>query len=200
MTNLSPSDDTSTPLTFEQLQGLIPSQIVSRADLNAAEQRNIIKGSQKIRRSLKNKAVEAILTDGFVRKLHKEMFADVWKWAGKYRQHDTNLGVQFLKIPIELRQLLGDARFWLEHNSYPSIDEAVLRLHHRLVLIHPFPNGNGRHARLMADLLMEKLGFSRFSWGQANLITPGEARGAYIQALQAADNNEIRLLLAFARS
>ncbi len=113
MTNLLQSDDASTPLTFEQLQGLIPSQIISRADLNAAEQRNILKGSQKIRRSLKNKGVEEILMDSFIRKLHKEMFADVWKWAGKYRQHDTNLGVQFLRIPIELRQLLGDARFWL---------------------------------------------------------------------------------------
>jgi Fic-DOC domain mobile mystery protein B len=200
MSDFDDVDKASTPLSFEQMQGLIPTQIASRSDLNAAEQRNILKATQKTRRSLNQKGISDILTDTFICKLHKDMLGEVWKWAGKYRKHDTNLGVSFLKIPMELRLLLGDTQYWLEHQVYPSHDEAILRFHHRLVLIHPFPNGNGRHARLMADLLIEKLGDRRFTWGQVNLIKPGEARLAYIQALQAADRKDVQPLLKFARS
>jgi Fic-DOC domain mobile mystery protein B len=200
MSDLDHADEAATPLTAEQMQGLIPTQIATRADLNAAEQRNILKAAQRSRRSLNQKGVADILTDTFLCKLHKDMFGEVWKWAGKYRKHETNIGVNFLKIPVELRLLLGDTQYWLEHQVYASNDEAVLRFHHRLVLIHPFPNGNGRHGRLVADLLIEKLGDRRFSWGQSNLVKPGEARLSYIQALQAADRNDIQPLLNFARS
>jgi Fic-DOC domain mobile mystery protein B len=112
---------------------------------------------------------------------------------------ERNLGMAFHEIPVALRQLLDDTRAWIEYRTYPP-DEIAVRFHHRLVLIHSFPNGNGRHARLMADLLVMRLGAERFSWGSANLQGAGEVRQRYIAALQAADDHDIGPLLAFARS
>jgi Fic-DOC domain mobile mystery protein B len=112
---------------------------------------------------------------------------------------ERNLGIVFHEIPVALRQLLDDTRAWIEYRTYPP-DEIAVRFHHRLVLIHSFPNGNGRHARLMADLLVMRLGGERFSWGSANLQDAGTVRQRYIAALQAADDHDIGPLLAFARS
>lgn len=131
------------------------------------------------------------------------MLGDVWRWAGKFRVTERNIGMPFYEIPTALRQLLGDTKAWIEYKSYPP-DEIAVRFHHRLVQIHPFPNGNGRHARLMADLLVMGLGQARFSWGreslQESLQDAGATRRRYITALQAADNHDIGSLLAFARS
>ena len=127
------------------------------------------------------------------------MLGDVWRRAGKFRQSERNLGIPFYDIPVALRQLLDDTKTWIEYKSYPP-DEIAVRFHHRLVQIHPFPNGNGRHSRLMADLLIMSLGGERFTWGSANLQTAGDLRGRYIAALKAADNHDIGPLLAFARS
>ena len=126
------------------------------------------------------------------------MFGDVWKWAGAYRQTERNLGIASHRIPVEVRMLLDDVRFWIDKNTYPT-DEIAVRLHHRLVAIHPFANGNGRHARLMADLLAEKLGGAALTWGGASLADEGELRRRYVDALQAADGHDIGPLLAFAR-
>ena len=142
-----------TPLTPEERAELIPAHIAYRAELNAAEQENIARGQEWAlgpRRGL--------LTEKFVMDLHGRMFGDVWRWAGKFRKSERNLGIAFYEIPVALRQLLEDARTWIEYNSYPP-DEIAVRFHHRLVQIHPFPNGNGRHSRLMADLLVMALGF-----------------------------------------
>jgi len=127
------------------------------------------------------------------------MLGDVWQWAGKFRTTERNIGIRFYEIPMALQQLLGDAKVWIEHQSYGH-DEIAIRFHHRLVQIHPFPNGNGRHSRLMADLLMIQLGGDRFSWGSTNLQSVSEVRRRYIAALQAADNFDLRPLLEFARS
>jgi Fic-DOC domain mobile mystery protein B len=127
------------------------------------------------------------------------MLGDVWKWAGKFRQSERNLGIPFYEIPTALRQLLDDAKTWIEFGSYPT-DEIAVRFHHRLVAIHPFANGNGRHARLIADLLVMRLGQERFSWGRDSLRDAGGLRQTYVSALKAADNHDIGLLLAFARS
>jgi Fic-DOC domain mobile mystery protein B len=127
------------------------------------------------------------------------MLGEVWRWAGKFRASEQNLGIPFYEIPVALRQLLDDAREWIEYRTYPR-DEIAVRFHHRLVQIHAFPNGNGRHARLMADLLVMRLGGERFSWGSANLQDAGAVRRRYIAALEAADNHDIGPLLAFARS
>jgi Fic-DOC domain mobile mystery protein B len=130
---------------------------------------------------------------------HSNSFTEVWRWAGKFRTSERNLGIAFYEIPAALRQLLDDTKTWIEHKSYPS-DEVAVRFHHRLVQIHAFPNGNGRHARLTADLLVMRLGGERFSWGSANLQDAGAVRHRYIAALQAADNHDIGPPLAFAQS
>jgi Fic-DOC domain mobile mystery protein B len=133
-----------------------------------------------------------------IKELHKRMLGDVWRWAGDFRRTERNLGIPHYEIPVALRQLLEDTKAWIQLNSYPP-DEIAVRFHHRLARIHPFPNGNGRHARLMADLLVMQLGQKRFSWGRANLQQAGNVRRRYIDALHAADNHDIGPLLAFAR-
>ena len=126
--------------------------------------------------------------------------ARVWRWAGRFRTSPRNIGVEAHRIAPELRQLIDDARFWRDHGSWPA-DELALRFHHRLVWIHPFPNGNGRHARIAADLLVVSLGAGqRFSWGGSRLEAPSQIRRAYVEALRAADRHDLAPLLAFARS
>jgi len=184
----------ATPLTPEERTDIIPAHIAYRAELNAAEQENIARGQDW---ALARK--RDLLTEKFIRDLHRRMFGDVWRWAGKFRTTERNLGIPYFEIPMAARELLEDAKTWVEHNAYPA-DEIAVRFHHRLVKIHPFPNGNGRHARLMADLLVMSLGGERFSWGRANLQQAGDVRRQYIEALRAADNNDYGALLRFARS
>ena len=187
-------DDASTPLTAEEREGLIPSYVTLRRELNEAEQANILEAEQWAFSRKRNVLDEHFLTD-----LHKRMFGRVWRWAGKFRHTERNVGVDPYRIATDLRQLLDDSRYWIEHNTYP-LDEISARFHHRLVYIHPFPNGNGRHARLATDLLLVELGQSRFSWGRTSLVNPGETRHAYVAALRAADGWDIRPLLEFVRS
>jgi Fic-DOC domain mobile mystery protein B len=127
------------------------------------------------------------------------MFGDVWSWAGKYRTTEKTIGVPPWTIRQEMRTFLENARYWIDHGVYPP-DELAVRFHHRLVYIHPFPNGNGRVARLAADVLATELGSERFTWGRADLISAGAARARYIEALRAADSEEYGPLIAFARS
>ena len=162
--------------------------------MNEWEQANIVQGDQWARKQRK-----AILDDAFVRQLHKQMFGETWRWAGEFRKSKKNIGIDWPKISVELRKLLDDVHYQIEHPSCPP-DEIAVRFHHRLVAIHPFHNGNGRHARLMADLLVERLGQPRFTWGSRSLVDAGETRQAYIAALQAADARDYAPLLAFARS
>lgn len=139
------------------------------------------------------------LTEHFVRKLHAEMFGETWAWAGTFRKTEKNIGIDPSQIAVQLRNLLHDVRYWFEHGTY-SLDEAAVRFHHRLVSIHPFPNGNGRHARMMVDVIVSRDGGAPFSWGSADLVRPGQARQLYIEALQRADQGDIAPLLRFARS
>jgi Fic-DOC domain mobile mystery protein B len=186
--------DDATPLTPEEQRELIPAHIAYRRERNEAEQENIARGQDWALRSRRDPLSEKFVTD-----LHKRMLGDVWRWAGKFRKTERNLGIPFYEIPTALRQLLDDTKAWIEYKSY-SPDEIAVRFHHKLVQIHPFPNGNGRHSRLMADLLVMRLGGERFSWGSTNLQAVGDVRGRYIAALKAADNHDIGPLLVFARS
>ena len=127
------------------------------------------------------------------------MFGDVWKWAGTYRRNEVNIGIKASRIPMDIPAMLDDVRYWLEHETYPY-DEIAVRLHHRLTQIYAFPNGNGRHARMMADLLIERLGGKPFSWGSGSLADVGTLRAQYIAALKAADGHDIGPLMAFVRS
>jgi Fic-DOC domain mobile mystery protein B len=167
--------------------------------LNAAEQANIAKAQASLLRRRRQPGPTELIDEAFIKRLHKRMFTDVWRWAGRYRQSDKNLGVQWVQIPIEMRNLCGDGQAWLEHRAYPP-DELAVRLHHRLVWIHPFANGNGRLSRMLADLLIVALCGERFTWGSADLAGAGQVRNRYIAALQRADAHVIAPLLAFARS
>ncbi len=195
MSDVFAQPDDATPLDAEEREGLLQTWITTRADLNEAEQANIDEAvAWNGRRRSPN-----ILSEGFVFELHKRMFGDVWSWAGSTRKTNKNIGVDPQQIHVQLGGLLRDARYWIEHGSF-SADEIAVRLHHGLVAIHPFPNGNGRHARLMADLLIAQLGGEPFSWGGGTLRDIGTLRAEYIAALRAADNHEFAPLLAFARS
>lgn len=192
--SLAGPDDASTPLSPAEREGLIPSYITLRGELNEAEQANILEayGWGFSRR-------RDVLDAGFLNRLHKRMYGKVWRWAGTYRQSEKNIGIEFYRIPTELRSLLDNCRYWIDNETWP-LDEIAARFHHRLVWIHCYPNGNGRHARLAADLLLASQGRDRFSWGSASLIDAGATRAAYVSALRAADNHDYGPLLAFVRS
>jgi Fic-DOC domain mobile mystery protein B len=194
MDPLGPQDDGGTELTEEEREGLIPSYITLRSELNEAEQANILEAAEWAFARKRN-----MLEEKFLNNLHKRMYGNVWRWAGKYRTTGKNIGIDTYRIPTELRQLLDDCRYWIENGTYEP-DEIAARFHHRIVSIHCFPNGNGRHARLAADLLLKSMGGEQFSWGGKNLVDVGEARKRYIAALQAADGHDIGPLLEFVHS
>lgn len=186
----------ATPLDEDEKEGLLIPHITTRDELNEWEQRNITEAYSWLNRMRR----KDFLSEDFIRALHNQMFGKVWRWAGEYRRSGKNIGVEWTQIPIYLRQLLDDMRFWMENNTYPP-DEIAVRFHHRLVFIHLFPNGNGRHARIMTDILLEKvLSQTLFSWGSGNLIDEGKVRSAYIEALRSADMHDYQLLLDFVRS
>lgn len=188
--------DGATPLDIEETRGLKLHHITNRGELNRWEQLNIAEAEEwAFHRTQKN-----LLSEEFARRLHKKMFGTVWKWAGSYRITDKNIGVHHWEIRVSMRQLIDDANAWFAGKSYVP-DEFAARFHHRLVFIHPFSNGNGRHARLMADLiLVQRFQMPRFTWGSGNLIDPSECRARYIAALKSADQHDNRPLIEFVRS
>ena len=192
---LVPQDDAGTELSPEEREGLIPSYITLRSELNDAEQSNIEEGQEWAERRKKKN----VLDEDFLKTLHKRMYGKVWKWAGTYRTTGKNIGVDAYRVPTDLRELIEDVRYQIEHNAFPP-DEIAARFHHRLVQIHCYPNGNGRHARLATNLLLKQLGREAFSWGGATLVDEGEVRTRYIDALRAADEHDYAPLLAFVRS
>ena len=191
---LLPQDDGQTPLTPEELEGLVPSHITLRGELNEAEQINIVEAQ-----SWGYKRNRSVLNLKFLNDLHKRMFGRVWTWAGQYRKTGKNIGVEAYMIQIALKELVDDVTYWLEHSTYET-DEIAAHFHHRLVFIHPYPNGNGRHARMTADLLLRSMGRAPFTWGNDNLADPGKTRSEYVTALRAADRHDYGPLFAFVRS
>ena len=186
-----------TPLDEDEKEGILIPTITTRGELDEFEQLGVEKA---IEWTMKRKfGLEQILTEEFVKELHKKMFADIWKWAGQFRTTNKNLGVDKSQIPIELKKLLDDCRYWIDHKVFIE-DEIAVRFSHRIVTIHPFANGNGRHSRLIADILVSH-GFGRphFSWGSINLTAKGTARSAYLKVLRAADENNYQFLIKFAR-
>jgi len=187
-------DEANTPLSEEEREQLIPSYITLRRELNEAEQANIADASRWLAMRKRD-----VLDQKFLSELHRRMFGDVWRWAGTYRTSARNIGIDAYRIPVELRQLIDDARYWVENEIFPP-DEIALRFSHRIVAIHPFPNGNGRLSRMIGDMLALQLGRPRFGWGSASLVDANATRREYVAALRAADAHDIAPLLAFARS
>jgi len=196
MTTLGTGSEGNTPLSPEELANLIPS-LATKEELNEWERENNLQARAW---AIEDRTSAAdIPTDEYVRKLHRRMFDQTWKWAGEYRRTEKNIGVPVHEFRERFMALYRDVRYWIENNTY-SPDEIAVRFHHRLTFIHLFPNGNGRHARLVADILLVKLRRPAFSWGSANLIRGGEARTKYLEAIRAADHGDIQPLLKFARS
>ena len=189
--NIFETDDNSTPLTEEEKQQLKAKWITTRIELNELETKGIADAEIWL---LKNK--KDILNETFIKNLHKKIFGDIWKWAGTFRTTERNIGVAPYEIQPKLKILLDDVRFWIDNRTF-SPKEIAIRFHHRLVQIHPFPNGNGRISRLMADLLMKQFGLPVLDWGSGNLTEISELRKKYISALQDADNGDYSSLLNF---
>ncbi|WAC11249.1 mobile mystery protein B [Dyadobacter pollutisoli] len=187
-----------TSLDEEEKEGLLIPTIATRAELNEFEQQNIEEAVQwLLTRSFKP---DVVFTERFVKNLHKRMYGNVWAWAGEFRKTDKNLGIDKWQIPASLRTLLDDAKFWVENKTF-SPEEIAIRFKHRIVSIHCFPNGNGRHSRLIADVIIEKIYKQPvFTWGAANLALPNDTRIIYLKAVRTADAGDITQLLAFARS
>lgn len=190
----------ATPLSPEARKGLIPDYIDNHGQLNQLEQGGIENALLWLEK--RKKSVD-VLDPGFIYELHRQMFKDVWRWAGKARNFDTSPGIDWHRIATELAQLLGDVKFWVEKKTY-SPDEIAVRFHHRLVHIHIFPNGNGRHSRLMADLLLESQGLAPFTWGmgadRTSLRSDADRRKEYIAALKVADKQDYKDLMALSRA
>lgn len=185
----------ATPMDPDEIEGLIPRHITLKLELDEYEQANILAAQAWAEK----RVAKDMLSEDYVRKLHKRMFNKTWKWAGTFRKTEKSIGVDPSQIGVSLRNLLEDVKCWREFNTFP-IDEQAARLHHRLVLIHPFPNGNGRHARLFTDVFLRFCGADPFSWGRIDLVSASATRTAYIAALQAADSKDYVPLLAFVRT
>ncbi len=186
----------ATPIAQEELEDLIPESITAQGELNEWEHLNIVAAEQW---AFSKKHKDLLITT-FICSLHERMFENVWKWAGNFRNTAKNIGIDWTVIRTELKKLCDDCSFWLANQTYP-IDEIAARFHHRLVKIHPFPNGNGRHARLIADLILVDAGADRFSWGGAiGQSSDDEIRRKYIACLRMADKGDFSALLNFVRS
>lgn len=201
MTGLISEPDGATPLTDAELNGLrLP--LLTRAELNLAEAQNIGRAFSWLF-SHRRLRPESVTREAWLKNLHRRMYGEVWTWAGQYRTTDRNLGVPYWQIHVDMHNLEADVHAWLADTTSGRYgdDECALRFGYRLVVIHPFPNGNGRWSRLASDALVLALGQPRFTWGRNSLVEPSALRRNYIAALQTADTErDLRPLIEFARS
>lgn len=186
-------DEGQTPLDPAQINGLKIKSISTQQQLNEFEQINI---NEALKWVYAKQKIKDLLSEEFMVLLHKKMFGMVWKWAGQLRRNETNIGIEWIKIPVEIRLLLDDTKYWVSNKTYAP-EEIALRFKHRLVSIHCFPNGNGRHSRVMADLIAKHvLGLDKFSWGNS-IEDSKEQRNQYLQALKLADEGDYSTLIRF---
>ena len=185
-----------TPIDPDEAAGLIPTHLSMQGHLNEWEAENIFEAVEW----LASARIPEVLTEKFCRQLHSRMFGSTWRWAGTFRTSDKSIGCDWRQVPARLQQLLQNVQYWLDHATMP-LEEAAVRFHHQLVLVHPFPKGNGRHARLMTDHLLRQVGAGRFNWGAGHdLVSSSDTRSRYIDALRAADRGDIHPLLKFCSS
>jgi Fic-DOC domain mobile mystery protein B len=168
----------------------------TRAELNELEAENIRKVVLKYlgRRPTRRIAPFSL---PWLKRLHKQMFGDVWKWAGRLRREDLNIGIHWHLIDQSLQALVDDLAFW--DQTTMDVLEAAVRLHHRAVHIHPFPNGNGRWARMLANIWLRLHDCSVTEWPESDIGTTSPIRGEYLAALQAADGGDYEPLIAIHR-
>lgn len=186
------TSDGNTPIDEDEALGLKLTWVRTRGDLNEAEAANILDA----RRAIRSPAIDDVLDDLWLRQVHRRMFGDVWDWAGTYRRSDRNIGIDWTEVPAAVRNLVQDAQAWFGDDDQQT---SVARFHHRLVAIHPFPNGNGRHSRAAADYLCNALGIAPPTWGARTYADTAELRTAYLAALRTADRdpNDLEPLVDF---
>jgi Fic-DOC domain mobile mystery protein B len=197
--NIGSEPPGATPLNGDELEGLIPDYVATRSDLNRAEADNITNALPEAQRRARRVGPVGIFTNGFLMDLHHRIFCNVWTWAGTQRRRETNIGVDPINIATSAKQAMDDAIYWHEQETFAA-NEIAVRTHHRLVAIHPFPNGNGRCTRLVVDLYLVAIGAPPLTWGRALLEESGETRSTYIRGLQLADRGDYSSLLEFAQS
>jgi len=191
-------EDGQTPLNEEEKEGLKIKSISTQGELDEFEQLNIEKAVEWTIHS--NFKPERIVTEKFIKDLHKKMYGDVWRWAGQFRKSNKNIGIEWTQIGVELKTLMDDTKFWIDNETF-SPEEISIRFKHRIVAIHCFPNGNGRHSRMLADIAMEHIfGLEIFSWNQSNMVEADDIRKKYIVALRKADQGDVSELIKFASS
>jgi len=190
--------DGQTPLDEEEKEGLRIKSITTQRELDEFEQLNIEKAVEWTIHT--NLNPEKILTEKFIKSLHKRMYGDVWKWGGEFRKTNKNIGIKWTQIGIKLKNLIDDTKYWIENKTYLP-EEIAIRFKHRIVAIHCFANGNGRHSRMMADIIIESIfGKEIFSWHKSTMVKADETRKAYVKALKEADNGNIHPLIKFAKN
>jgi len=190
-----PFDTPENATPVEDVSGLIPTHITTKEQLNEWEVNNILKAAERYL----TKRVQRIITVDFIKKVHKDMFDDSWEWAGQFRKRDLSIGIDWHKIQIEVKKLADDIEFWRKGKSDLNIFEQSVRMHHRLVKIHPFLNGNGRHARMIADIFLFSCGHKMPIWPSHEIISSTDIRKRYISALNKADKNDYRPLEKFTK-
>ncbi len=189
-------DEGQTPIDENEIHGLKIKTISTQSELDEFEQLNIEKAVAWSMESRFKK--EKILTEKFIKNLHKKMFGEVWKWAGEFRKTEKNLGIEWNRIGLEVKKLIDDSNYWIENEIYSPV-EIALRFKHRIVSIHCFPNGNGRHSRMLADIIIDSIFKEKlFTWHQSNMVKPDKTRQKYIQSLKEADKGNIKPLIQFA--
>lgn len=190
--------DGQTPLDEEEKEGLKIKSITTQGELDEFEQLNIETAVEWTIHS--NLKLKRILTEKFIKDLHKKMYGDIWIRAGEFRKSDKNIGIKWTQIGLELKNLLDDTNYWIDNKTFSS-EEISIRFKHRIVTIHCFPNGNGRHSRMMADIISESIfGKEIFSWHKSNMVKANKIRKKYVDALKEADNGNIKPLIEFAKN
>lgn len=184
----------ATPI--EDASGLIPDWIFTYEDLCAAEAENILVASNKHLNRHKNPHKKWFI-EKYIRNVHHDMFENVWDWAGKYRDSSLSIGVPAAQIREEIKKLCEDVEYWdSETYEQMAVIERAARIHHRLTKIHPFRNGNGRHARLMADIYIHSHKHPLPNW-PTNISQETDTRTRYLKALQTADHGNYTPLIEY---
>ncbi len=189
----------ATPLGPDERADLLLTHVETREELNELENANILQGISWLS-SLPALTVDELLSMAFFEELHKRLLGEVWAWAGSYRTRELNIGCDPFHIRTNLFNLLEDIKCWIEFNHFDSL-ELSARIQHRLVLIHPFPNGNGRHSRIFTDcvrgMILEK---PTLRWAEGNLDQQTEEREQYISSLRQADRGDYQTFIDYLRS
>jgi Fic-DOC domain mobile mystery protein B len=185
--------DGSTPLDHDQIKGIRFAHLTTMGELDELEDENIQRGLEW----LNHQKTKDYLSIEFLCKLHEKLFGEVWKWAGKFRTVEVNISkYRHHDVRPQLHNFFEDIKLWISGGKM-SWDEISAEMHHRLVTIHPFPNGNGRTTRIFTEYVQKRNQQQVTSWGSTRKIDQKKRRDDYIKALRLADIGDFRALIDF---